>query len=272
MVGGWIVGAKNEGDTKWEREKKRTANDKVSSFSMLRICLYGVCISVYAPVYKMLSSYFVRSFYFHFGCLSCMSFYRNFPPFTSRHSTRMLVQIISSSYICWTECTLSTPLQFCRLLNSIRWCCCRIYLLDSMDICMGLCHCDCNVMKTHFDHLLHCLFHYIEHIIQNENKDRNGGTSERQLHSKNKKTKQKKHTMQRVNTHKEKVIQALPKQAHCYHLTNMITRMKNRNVAWIRHDSTIICSTMHFYTILYADITRFFFSAGAFLSLSLLYV
>lgn len=128
---------------------------------------------------------FVRSFYFHFGCLSCMSFYRNLlfkspsPP-SSFHSTRMLAQIISfSSYIrwVWSVCYCNSSALF------IRWYC-RSYLFGCACMCMGLCwwlHCEKHrVLKTHFYHLIHCLFHYIEHIIRNKNNDGNGGSPLRQ--------------------------------------------------------------------------------------------
>lgn len=65
IVGGSNVGRKEEKEWQ-EKERNKTANDKVSSIRFYVVQVYiqeCVCVSVYAPVYKMFSSYFVRSFF-----------------------------------------------------------------------------------------------------------------------------------------------------------------------------------------------------------------
>lgn len=92
-------------------------------------------------------------------------------------------------------------------------CCCNSLLdymmLPQLLVCLCLwwwLQCEKHrVMKTHFYHLLHCLFHYIEHRYKN--KDGNMG-----LWSGSSAKMQKENIMQRVKIYKERASWALPKQ------------------------------------------------------------
>lgn len=65
------------------------------------------------------------------------------------------------------------------------------------------------------------------------------------------KTTNKKRRRERKNHAKSKYTRKTNWNKHnqCYHLTLATTWTENRNVAWIRHDSVIICSSLCFHAI-----------------------
>lgn len=200
--------------TEGERATAKAQNGKTLSFSFL---LYAcVCVFVNVYVCKLLVSF--HSFPFSFGCLSCMCFCRFL--------------------------TLSTTL----LHFSKDFCSC-IELLACTFI-DAIANAGCNAKSTavwwEFIFILCCLFITCIYTAREKQRCQNKvskGSNENEHDN----DKWRKET--RKNHAKSKYTKKTNRNKHCYQLTTPTTSTKNRNVAWIRHDSVIICSSLCFHAI-----------------------